>query len=47
MGRTALELIGQGSLGHSFNPLVEDVPNDYKDALKAIMYAVIVLCSVS
>ncbi|CCM01002.1 uncharacterized protein FIBRA_03050 [Fibroporia radiculosa] len=36
MSRTALELIGQGGLGYSFDPLVEDVKNDYGDALKSI-----------
>ncbi|OBZ67576.1 hypothetical protein A0H81_12405 [Grifola frondosa] len=34
MGRTALELIGQAGLGYSFDPLVEDVPNPYGDAIK-------------
>ena len=37
MGRTALELIGQGGLGHSFDPLVEHVPNDYGVALKSLL----------
>ncbi|CCL99518.1 uncharacterized protein FIBRA_01536 [Fibroporia radiculosa] len=37
MSRTALELIGQGGLGYSFDPLVEDVKNDYGDALKSIV----------
>ncbi|EMD40943.1 hypothetical protein CERSUDRAFT_103315 [Gelatoporia subvermispora B] len=37
MGRTALELIGQGGLGYSFDPLVEDVPNALGDAIKAFM----------
>ncbi|KAI0668342.1 cytochrome P450 [Trametes maxima] len=35
MGRTALELIGQGGLGHSFDPLTEDVADDFTDAVKA------------
>ncbi|OBZ77377.1 hypothetical protein A0H81_02561, partial [Grifola frondosa] len=34
MGRTALELIGQAGLGYSFDPLVEDVPDAYGDAIK-------------
>ncbi|OBZ67845.1 Docosahexaenoic acid omega-hydroxylase CYP4F3 [Grifola frondosa] len=34
MGRTALELIGQAGLGYSFDPLVEDMPNPYGDAIK-------------
>ncbi|KAI0355165.1 cytochrome P450 [Trametes cingulata] len=35
MGRTALELIGQGGLGHSFDPLTEDVADEFADAVKA------------
>ncbi|KAI0355161.1 cytochrome P450 [Trametes cingulata] len=35
MGRTALELIGQGGLGHSFDPLTEDVADDFADSVKA------------
>ncbi|GJE97231.1 cytochrome P450 [Phanerochaete sordida] len=34
MGRTALELIGQGGFGHSFDALVENTPNAYADAVK-------------
>ncbi|EKM56480.1 uncharacterized protein PHACADRAFT_253633 [Phanerochaete carnosa HHB-10118-sp] len=37
MGRAALELIGQGGFGHSFDPLVEDVQNDFADAVKDFM----------
>ena len=37
MGRTALELIGKGGLGHSFDPLVESKPDAYADAMKAFM----------
>ncbi|GJE97228.1 cytochrome P450 [Phanerochaete sordida] len=33
-GRAALELIGQGGFGHSFDPLVADVPNAYARAIK-------------
>lgn len=36
MGRAALELMGKGALGHSFDPLVEDVPNAYAEALKQL-----------
>ena len=32
--RAALEYVGQGGLGYSFDPLVDDVPNAYGDALK-------------
>ncbi|KAH9919306.1 cytochrome P450 [Fomitopsis serialis] len=37
MGRTALELIGQGGLGYTFDPLVEDRIDPYGEALKAIV----------
>ena len=37
MGRAALELVGQGGLGYSFDPLVENVHNDYGDALKQLL----------
>ena len=40
MGRTALELVGQGGLGYSFDPLVEDVPNAFGDSIKALVYVV-------
>ncbi|KAJ3488875.1 hypothetical protein NLI96_g2508 [Meripilus lineatus] len=36
MGRTALELIGQAGLGCSFDPLIEDVHNEYGEAIKKI-----------
>ncbi|KAI0628826.1 cytochrome P450 [Trametes polyzona] len=35
MGRTALELIGQGGLGHSFDPLTKDVADEFADSVKA------------
>ena len=34
MSRTALELIGQTGIGYSFDPLTEDVPDEYADAVK-------------
>ncbi|KAH9886464.1 cytochrome P450 [Cubamyces lactineus] len=34
MSRAALELIGQSGIGHSFDPLTEDVADDYADAVK-------------
>ncbi|PIL26606.1 cytochrome P450 [Ganoderma sinense ZZ0214-1] len=34
MSRAALELIGQTGLGHSFDPLTQDVSNAYSDAVK-------------
>lgn len=45
MGRTALELIGQGGLGHSFDPLVEDSQDEFAEAVKAYVYALIFLAS--
>ena len=36
-GRTALELVGQGGLGYSFDSLTEYKHNDFGDALKAFM----------
>ncbi|KAH9890480.1 cytochrome P450 [Cubamyces lactineus] len=35
MGRAALELIGQGGLGYSFDPLTEDKADDFADSIKA------------
>ncbi|THH21369.1 hypothetical protein EUX98_g8403 [Antrodiella citrinella] len=43
MSRTALELIGQAGLGHSFDSLAEDKPNAYVDAMKALPAAVFAL----
>ncbi|KAJ3559695.1 hypothetical protein NM688_g182 [Phlebia brevispora] len=40
MGRAALELIGQGGLGYSFDPLVADVEDEYGSAIKAIQPAI-------
>ncbi|TBU29234.1 cytochrome P450 [Dichomitus squalens] len=37
MGRTALELVGQGMMGYSFDPLVEEVHNDFAEAVKAFV----------
>ncbi|THH33277.1 hypothetical protein EUX98_g922 [Antrodiella citrinella] len=37
MGRTALELIGQGGLGCSFGSLTENIPNAYGEAMKAFV----------
>lgn len=39
MSRTALELVGQGGLGYSFDPLVEDSKNKLGDAIKVIIPA--------
>jgi len=37
VGRTALEIIGQGGLGYSFDPLTKDVPNASGDAVKSFI----------
>lgn len=34
MSRAALELIGQAGIGYSFDPLTEDVPDAYAEAIK-------------
>ena len=34
MGRAALELIGQSGIGYSFDPLTEDISDEYADAVK-------------
>lgn len=36
MGRAALELIGQGGLGYSFDPLVADMKDTFGQALKSL-----------
>ena len=38
--RAALESVGQGGLGYSFDALDERKTNAYSDALKAFQYAV-------
>lgn len=43
MGRTALELMGQGGLGYSFDPLVADAADEYGSALKDLMYVCLLL----
>ena len=37
MGRKALELVGQGTLGYSFDPLTADSRDEYAEAVKAFM----------
>ena len=37
MGRTALELVGQGMMGYSFDPLTEEVHNDFAEAVKSFV----------
>ena len=38
MGRTALELVGQGGLGHSFDPLTDDSQDEFTESIKAFSY---------
>ncbi|KAH9944845.1 cytochrome P450 monooxygenase [Amylocystis lapponica] len=45
LGRMALELIGQGGLGYSFDPLTEDTPNTFGDAIKSYMPALMAVNS--
>ncbi|TCD65651.1 cytochrome P450-dit2 [Steccherinum ochraceum] len=40
MGRTALELIGQGGLGYSFDSLTKDAINPFGDAIKSFVPAI-------
>ena len=35
MARAALEAIGQGGLGYSFDPLISDSKDTYADAIKS------------
>ncbi|KAI0653685.1 cytochrome P450 [Cubamyces menziesii] len=44
-GRTALELVGQAAVGHSFDPLTEIKHNPYSDALKAYLPTLYTLSS--
>ena len=37
MGRMALELIGQGGLGYSFDSLVASTRNSFGEAIKALL----------
>lgn len=37
MGRTTLEVLGQAGLGHSFDPLTEDRPDEFANAVKGFL----------
>ena len=41
MARAALELIGQGGLGYSFDPLTEDKADEFADSIKAFLYVLV------
>ncbi|KAJ3479304.1 hypothetical protein NLI96_g9146 [Meripilus lineatus] len=45
VSRTALELVGQGGMGYSFDPLVEDAKNVFGDSIKGILPAMFALAS--
>lgn len=47
MTRTALELVGQGGLGHSFDSLDSDGLNPFAEELKALMYVLVMTSYVS
>ena len=38
MGRTALELVGQGGFGYSFDPLVAESKDSFTDAVKSFVH---------
>lgn len=38
--RGALELLGQGTMGHSFDSLVDPTINDYTVVVKSLMYVI-------
>lgn len=38
LSRAALEYIGQGGLGYSFDSLDESKTNDYSEAIKMLMF---------
>ncbi|KAH9902854.1 cytochrome P450 [Cubamyces lactineus] len=38
--RAALEIMGQAGLGYSFDPLIDERPNEYTDAFKMVTYAI-------
>lgn len=40
MSRLALELVGQGGLGYSFNALDENAKNEYAEAVREFSYAI-------
>ena len=37
MSRVALELVGQGGLGYSFNALDDSINNEYREAAREFM----------
>ena len=41
MGRTALEVIAQGGLGVSIDPLTRDTNDEYSQALKDFVFVVV------
>ena len=45
MGRTALELIGRGGLGHSFDPLIAESKDEFTESVKGLVLVSIVCLS--
>ena len=43
MGRTTLEILGQAGLGHSFDPLTEDLPDEFATAVKDFLWVALQL----
>ena len=37
-GRTTLEVLGQAGLGHSFDPLTQDKPDEFANAVKEFLW---------
>lgn len=46
-GRTSLEIIGQGGLGYSFDPLSRVVRNSFAAAVKALMWVLLIKSNAS
>lgn len=44
MGRASLELIGQGILGYSFDPMVKDASDALGNALKTLSLVSFIYC---
>ena len=45
MGRTALELIGRGGLGYSFDPLVAESKDEFTESVKGLVFVSIAYLS--
>lgn len=45
MGRTALELVGRGGLGYSFDPLVAESKDVFTESVKSFVFVLTLLVS--